>query len=206
MENDFLSTRVIAIARGLSGEALGKAASALYTGGIKLTEVTMNSAHALNSIYELRTQYEGKMHIGAGTVTNLPEAKEAIAAGAEFIITPNINQSVIEYCMDKDILIMPGALTPTEIAMAIQCGCKYIKIFPVSTMGPEYIKELSAPFQKVKFIAVGGITLSNAASYLEKGAFGLGVGGYLCNVPENEDYGMIADNASKLLTILNHIK
>lgn len=201
IENDFLETRIIAIARGLSGVPLSNMTEALCEGGIKLAEITLNSPDALASITAICKIFGGRMHIGAGTVTTLQEAKDAVSAGAEFIITPNVNQQVIAYCLEREILIMPGALTPTEIAQAIQCGCRYIKIFPAGAMGPDYIRDISAPFGQTRFIPVGGITAENAASYKARGAFGLGVGGNLCRIPEDHDYSRITSYALRLAAV-----
>ncbi len=196
---DFFDTRVIAIIRGISGENLVKVVSALEDGGIKMAEVTLNSPEALSSIEELRELYKDRVHIGAGTVTNLKMAKEAIAAGAEFIVTPNIDPEVIKYCVSKDILITPGAFTPTEIDTAMRCGSEYIKLFPVGNIGAKYIRDILAPFNNAKVIAVGGVTAENCRDYMANGAFGVGVGGNLCKIPDDGNYGRITEYAKLLI-------
>lgn len=173
----FKATRVVGIFRGLNEKELRRAAPAIYTGGIRLMEVTMNSPDALSSISGLRSDYDGRMYIGAGTVTKLSEAKEAVSAGALFLVTPNVNQEVIDYCLEHNILVMPGALTPSEIAKAIQYGSEYVKIFPADAFGPSYIKSIMAPFSNLKAIAVGGIGSENAGEYMKNGAYGVGAGG-----------------------------
>lgn len=199
IEQDFLSSRVIAISRGTAGSALDKLIQALQAGGIKLAEITLNSPDALKSISRLREKYDGIIHIGAGTVLNLESAKEAVFAGAEFIVTPNIDKEVIEYCVSRDLFITPGALTPSEIVEAIKYGSKYVKLFPVGSMGTGYLKDVLASLSEAKIVAVGGINAGNAAGYLESGAIGLGVGGSLCRVPEDGDYSKVTVYAKELL-------
>ncbi len=199
LEQDFLNTRVIAISRGASGDELDNMIKALHTGGIKLAEVTLNSPDALQSIYRLREKFDGLIHIGAGTVLNLKAAKEAAAAGAEFIVTPNTDKDVIQYCVSKDLFITPGALTPSEITEAMNYGSRYVKVFPVRTLGPGYLKDVLASLSEAKIIAVGGIDTGNAADYLSNGAIGLGVGGSLCKIPADGDYNRITVYARELL-------
>lgn len=201
IEQDFLSTRVIAISRGAEGAELDKLVRALYEGGIKLAEVTLNSPGALKSISRLREIYDGKLHIGAGTVLNLQAAKEAAAAGAEFIVTPNIDKDVISYCISKDLFITPGALTPTELIQAMNYGSRYIKMFPAGAMGAGYLKDVFASLSEAKIIAVGGINTGNAGNYLTGGAIGLGVGGSLCRIPADGNYKRNTEYAKELLAL-----
>lgn len=199
IEQQFLNTRVIAISRGAAGVPLEKLIQALYEGGIKLAEVTLNSPDALKSISRLREKFDGIMHIGAGTVLNLQSAKEAVAAGAEFIVTPNVNKEVIQYCVSKELFITPGALTPTEIVEAMSYGSRYIKMFPAGAMGAGYLKDVLAALSEARILAVGGIHTGNAADYLAAGAVGLGVGGSLCRIPEDGDYSKSTAYAKELL-------
>lgn len=203
LKEDFIDTRIIAIIRGISGSGLDKLANALYNGGIKMAEITLNSPEALSSIAELKESFQGKMHIGAGTVTNLNDAKEAVRAGAEFIVTPNIDEDVIRYCVSQDILITPGALTPTEVQEALSYGSEFVKIFPIGSMGAKYIKDMLAPFDRAKFVAVGGVNTENCREYIENGAYGVGVGGNLCRIPEDGDFAKVTDYARALIAACN---
>lgn len=202
LEKNFLDTKVVAIIRGIPGQYLKPLISALADGGIRLAEITLNSPDALNFIYEMRNAFEGRVHMGAGTVVDRTNAIAALAAGAEFIVTPNVNREVIELCREQDILIMPGALTPTEIASAMNYGSKYVKIFPASSFGPNYFHEVLAPFNLANLIAVGGINADNAAQFIQNGAVGVGVGGSLCNLQriQQGDFAGITEDAKKLLS------
>ncbi len=199
VEHDFFLTRVIAIARGMEYDDLRRLVRALIDGRIRLAEVTLNSKGALNSIAKLKEMYQDEIHIGAGTVLNLQAVKDAVSAGAEFIVTPNMNKQVISYCAERDILITPGAFTPTEIIEAVQFGAKYVKVFPIRSLGAGYIKDILAPLSDVKLIAVGGVDDKNAGQYMGAGAYGLGVGGNLCKLPEDGDFFHITEYAKKLV-------
>ena len=143
---------------------------------------------------------------GAGTVVNRTDALAALSAGAEFLVTPNIDREVIELCCERNVLITPGALTPTEIAFAMKCGSKYVKVFPSSAFGPQYFKEVLAPLSSAKLIAVGGINIENAAAYIQYGAVGVGVGGSLCNIEriKKNDFAGIANDARELILACSH--
>lgn len=196
-------TGVIAIVRGVSAEFLPPLLEAFVQGGIRLAEITLNSPDALNQIAGARRRFEGRLHIGAGTVLNPSQATAALDAGAEFMVTPNIDREVIELCQKRKVLVTPGALTPTEIEYALRCGSRYVKVFPASAFGPRYLKEILAPLNSAKLIAVGGINAENAAQYIQNGAVGVGVGGSLCNSQRilDGDFEGIALDAKKLVEV-----
>jgi 2-dehydro-3-deoxyphosphogluconate aldolase/(4S)-4-hydroxy-2-oxoglutarate aldolase len=199
IEKFLRETGVIAIVRNVKGDSVFQLAEALFLGGIGLIEVTMNTDGAEDSVGKLRKKYEGKMCVGAGTVTDGARALSAFNAGAEFIVTPNLDYDVIKICHEKNMPIFPGVLTPTEIFNAIKAGCNYIKLFPADTMGPSYIKNILAPFNNVKVIAVGGINADNAESFFHAGASAIGVGGSLCRVPQDGNFSPVTQLARKLI-------
>lgn len=180
-DDDLLQrSRLIAIVRGVAPELIDETAHALVLGGVNLLEVTMNTAGALATIARWRTLFSPQVCIGAGTVLSLEEARSARSAGAEFIVAPNVNPSVIAYAREHGLAVYPGALTPSEILQAAQAGASAVKVFPVSALGGErYIRELRGPLGHVLLIAVGGVTLDNALNLLEAGAVAVGVGGAL---------------------------
>ncbi len=194
-------TGVIAIIRGVEANKTDALVTALYDGGIRLAEITMNTANATETILRLRGTYYEKMCIGAGTVTDVKRAAAAIDAGAQFIVTPNTNADVISLCLKNNIMIIPGALTPTEIVSAINLGCEYVKLFPASSMGPKYLKDILAPIDNAKIVAVGGVSIDNATEYLKNGACAIGVGGNLCKVPENGEFAEVTQLARQLVEI-----
>src|SRR5699024_10795772 len=128
-------------------------------------EITLNSDGALEKIAELAQHYEGKALIGAGTVTTGDEAKVAIEAGAEFVVSPILSKEVIEVTKQYGKLSVPAAFTPTEVFEAHQLGADLIKLFPASALAPSFIKDLHGPFKDINIMATGGIHLDNIANY-----------------------------------------
>ncbi len=205
-EEAFLDTGIIAIMRGIEGESLIHMVDALYEGGIRLAEVTLNTLNALSAIRELHSRYDGKMFIGAGTVITMEKARQALDAGAQFVVTPNVDPEIIRLCLFNHIWITPGAFTPTEIVTAMNLGCRYIKLFPVRALGPGYIKDVLAPLSDARLLAVGGVDAKNIGDYIKAGALGAGVGGSLCRVPLNSDYSLITEEARSLLAAVRQAK
>ena len=205
-EEAFLETGIVAILRGIEGESLLKMADALYEGGIRLAEVTLNTSGASSAIRELRVRFDGKMFIGAGTVITLEKAHEAMGAGAQFVVTPNVDQEVIRLCLSKNIWITPGAFTPTEIVTAMRLGCRYVKLFPARALGPAYIKDVLAPLNDARLLAVGGVDAKNIGDYVKAGAAGAGVGGSLCRLPPDGDFSLITKEARALLSAFRQAK
>lgn len=197
----FIQSKVIAIIRHVPVEKLPSLLDALHRGGICMAEITLNSPDALRGISMARERMEGRMFIGAGTVLNRREASAAYAAGAAFVVSPNIDRTVIEFCMEKRLLSFPGALTPTEVVSAMAWGSMFVKLFPASTFGPGYIRELMGPLSDARLVAVGGIGKENAREYIENGAMGVGVGGKLCDLRRIEEnrFDEIEEEARELI-------
>jgi 2-dehydro-3-deoxyphosphogluconate aldolase/(4S)-4-hydroxy-2-oxoglutarate aldolase len=198
-------TRVIVIVRNVEPKVLPAVAEALYEGGIRVMEVTLNSKGALESIKELSALMQDKMWIGAGTVLDTADAKQAIQAGAGFLVTPNIDEDVIALSIEKGIPIYPGALTPTEIVKAWKAGAPAIKIFPSSSIGMAYIKELQGPLSHIPMVAVGGVNADNVQRFLEIGCYAVGVGGSLVDQSaiRQERFDRITASARALISGVN---
>ncbi|MBO7745929.1 bifunctional 4-hydroxy-2-oxoglutarate aldolase/2-dehydro-3-deoxy-phosphogluconate aldolase [Paenibacillus sp. MWE-103] len=171
--------KIIAIIRGIPEEAGDATAKALADGGIVFLEVTLNTDGALGMIARFREQYAGRMRIGAGTVLDLGQAKEAVAAGAEYIISPNLDEEVIAYGLEHDVDVWPGTMTPTEIVRAFKAGATAVKLFPLGSLGVNYLKEIRAPLNHIPMIATGGVNLQNIRGVLDAGAAAVGLGGNL---------------------------
>ena len=182
---EIVSKKVIAIVRGYFGDECVNLARALHEGGIDLLEATFDPLDAENrrktaeTIKKLNERLGDVMTFGAGTVTSVDMVLEAKAAGARFIVSPNTNKAVIEATVDADMVSIPGALTPTEIKFAHDCGGDFIKVFPASSMGYGYFKNLHAPLSDCRLLAVGGVNNENAADYMNAGCYGIGVAGCL---------------------------
>lgn len=174
-----LTARIVAIFRGFTGEAADLAGEALVKGGVRFMEVTMNTEDAAKIIHRWRERFDGKAYIGAGTVTNMAEAREALASGAQFLISPNLDEEVISCAAEQGVDVWPGVLTPTEIVRAWKAGAKAVKLFPLGTLGPDYIREIRGPLQHIPIIATGGVDMGNVADYLKAGASAFGLGSKL---------------------------
>jgi 2-dehydro-3-deoxyphosphogluconate aldolase/(4S)-4-hydroxy-2-oxoglutarate aldolase len=174
-----LEHKIIAIIRGLPREQGLLAAEALADGGIVFLEVTLNTDGALEMIAQLRQQYEGRMKIGAGTVLDLSMAKEAAAAGAEYLISPNLDEEVLQYGLENGLEVWPGTMTPTEIVRAYQLGASAVKLFPMASLGIGYLKEIRAPLNHIPIIATGGVNRQNIRAMFEAGAAAVGMGSNL---------------------------
>lgn len=171
--------KIIAILRGISEDKADATAQALADGGIVFLEVTLNTEGALDMIARFKAKHGHKLRIGAGTVLNLAMAKEAAAAGAEFMLSPNLDEKVIEFALERGIGIWPGTMTPTEIVRAYEAGASAVKVFPMGTLGLGYLKEIRAPLNHIPMIATGGVDLDNINEFIDAGAIAVGLGGNL---------------------------
>ncbi|WP_299838804.1 bifunctional 4-hydroxy-2-oxoglutarate aldolase/2-dehydro-3-deoxy-phosphogluconate aldolase [uncultured Tenacibaculum sp.] len=169
---------VVGIVRGLSKEITLNIAKTLLEAEFYTLEVTMNTEGALELINELAKQFP-KLNIGAGTVCTLDDCKNAIKAGAQFIVTPIIDEDVITYCVSENIPVFPGAYTPTEIYKAWSLGASAVKVFPATQLGSKYIKDVLAPLNEVKLLPTGGVSKDNITSFFNAGAVGVGMGSSL---------------------------
>jgi len=170
---------IIGIARGFKIKHLEFLLPIFKRVGFQNIEITMNSEGAESILQKIVLQEQSSINIGAGTVCSIKELEIALSAGASYIVTPNVNESVIKACKNFQVPIFCGAFTSTEIYKAWDLGADVIKVFPVGTLGPRYIKELKGPFPKIKLLPTGGVDLSNCREYIENGAFGLGMGSSL---------------------------
>lgn len=185
MIDKILDEKVVAIVRGVYGLDCLNLAKALCTGGVKLMEVTFDQkSHeerlkTADTIRLLTQELGDKMAFGAGTVTTIEMVELAKEAGAQFIISPDTNESVIRKTVALDMVSIPGSLTPTEMAQAYNWGADFVKVFPANFMGPSYFKTVSAPLSQVRMLAVGGVDGTNVRDYIAAGAVGIGVAGCL---------------------------
>lgn len=175
--------KIIAILRGAGPEEVLRIARALHKGGIRVLEVTLNSPDAFDAIRLLAARIEkdfgGTLLLGAGTVMNAAEVKEALAAGARFIVSPTWDTATIQATKQGGAISIPGAFTPTEILGAYRDGGDIIKVFPGSSVGAKYFAELRAPMPYIPVMPTGGIHAGNIREYLDAGVVAFGVGSAL---------------------------
>jgi 2-dehydro-3-deoxyphosphogluconate aldolase/(4S)-4-hydroxy-2-oxoglutarate aldolase len=152
------------------------AAEAISESGIPIVEVTMTVPGAVEVIHEL-AQNDPNLIVGAGSVFDLEVARRCLQAGAKFLTTPGLNRHIVEFALQENVVVFPGALTPTEITEAWQTGADFVKVFPCAQFGGAvYLKALRAPFPDVALIAAGGVNQQNAADFILAGAVALGIG------------------------------
>jgi len=186
--------KIIAIVRGIRSSKMIGLAKALERGGIPCIEVTFDQSDeegvkdTLRGIEAIRASLGERVCIGAGTVMTPEQVRQAVEAGAEYIISPNVDEAVIRETKRLGKVSIPGAMTATETAFAYQCGADIVKLFPAGVLGARYIKALKAPFKHIPVTAVGNVTVDNCAEFIKAGAIGVGVGGNLVS-PKLVDEG-----------------
>ncbi len=169
-----LDVPVIGILRGVDSAFFRNVMDTSFASGLQAIEITMNTDNALKIVSSNIPDVPPGKLLGMGTIRNLGEAKKAVEAGAQFLVTPNTDTDVIEYAGSKSIPVIAGALTPTEVYNAWSAGAEMVKVFPSGTFGPRYIRELMGPFDQISLVAVGGINLDNIKEYFAAGAKAVG--------------------------------
>ena len=177
--NGFSKVPIVGIIRNLSFDTIEKILPIYLSAGLTTIEITMNTQAAEEIIRFAADKYKGQLNVGAGTVCNTDELDMAIRAGSQFIVTPILDPDVVRTCVSKNIPVFPGAYTPTEIDQAWKLGASMVKVYPATSLGPEYIKDVKAPLNKIKLMPTGGINLDNIQTFIKAGADGLGIGSQL---------------------------
>mgnify|MGYP000009396142 CR=1 FL=1 len=176
-----LEGKIIAIVRGIPSTKIVGLAQALEKGGVNCIEVTFDQTSeekakdTLAAIRAIKDALGDKVCVGAGTVMSVEQVHQAVEAGAEYMISPNVNEAAIR----ENKVSIPGAMTPTEAAFAYECGADIVKLFPAGLLGAAYIKAVKAPLKHIPVTAVGNVNVENCAEFLKAGAVGVGVGGSL---------------------------
>lgn len=170
---------IVAVLRAPSGRRLVEVAEALLAGGVDVVEVTFTVPGAHRVLEQVADRLGDKVLLGAGSVLDSETARVAMLAGAEFIVAPTVNLEVIELCRRYGKVVMPGAMTPTEVLTAWEAGADVVKVFPSEVTGPRFIKALHGPLPQIPLMPTGGVNLQTAAEFIRAGACALGVGGAL---------------------------
>lgn len=179
--------------------------SSLVSGGAKVMEITSNTPNFAEEISKARNACP-EVLIGAGTVTNKEIAEKAIKAGAQFLVTPNTNTSLVAMSHKHNIPILMGALTPSEVCEAWEAGADFVKLFPADIMGIHYFKSIKAPLNNVKLFAVGDIKLHDVENWIKAGAQGIGIASVLKEpITNKDDFEAIKKNAINFVTEIERI-
>jgi 2-dehydro-3-deoxyphosphogluconate aldolase/(4S)-4-hydroxy-2-oxoglutarate aldolase len=196
-----IDTGVVAVIRVDSGSELVDIMRALKKGGVLALEVTMTSPGALEAIREASSIFKDEAVIGAGTVLDPETAEAAIRAGANFIVSPVTNFDLIKLCRRYSVMCIPGAFTPTEILAAWEAGADFVKVFPSSSVGPSYLKDILGPLPQVRLTPTGGVNLQNAGDFIRAGASFVGAGSSLVkkDFVKEKRWDDLAELASKFI-------
>jgi len=199
---------IIAIVRANTSEGLLRVVEAIEKGGVKAIEVTMTTPKAIDTIAAVTDKYQGDVLIGVGTVLDAETARLAILAGAKFVVAPNLNEAVVVLVRRYSRIMMPGAFTPTEIVRAWEIGADVVKVFPTSSVGPEYIKDLKGPLPHIPLLPTGGVTVDNAGAFIKAGACAVAVGGNLASAQAISEgaYEQITQNAMRFVEAIKRTR
>ncbi|MBJ7881535.1 bifunctional 4-hydroxy-2-oxoglutarate aldolase/2-dehydro-3-deoxy-phosphogluconate aldolase [Gelidibacter salicanalis] len=180
---------IVGIVRNAPLETILKIAETYLEANLYTIEITMNTEGAINIIRVLRKEFP-TLNVGAGTVCSKDDLNNALSAGAQFIVTPIINEEVIKSTVSQNIPIFPGAYTPTEIYKAWSLGASAVKVFPATQLGTQYLKDVMGPLNQIKLLPTGGVSIHNIKSFFEAGAIGVGMGSSLLNTKliQNGDF------------------
>jgi len=196
---------IVPVVRTTSAESAIRAVEAIYEGGIRAAEITMTVPGAIKALEKVAEALGDKIVLGAGTVLDAETARIAMLAGAEFFVSPSLKLETIEVAKRYSKVVMPGALTPTEVLAAWDAGADIVKIFPCGNVGgPKYIKALRAPFPHIEMIPTGGVNLETAGDFLKAGACAVAVGAELVDAKAVKEgrYEVIVEKARQYLAVV----
>lgn len=171
--------RLVAILRTADLEAALRAVDVLAAEGVTVIEFSLSGAASLDALREARARHGTALTLGTGTVLRPAQVTQSIEAGAEFLIAPNVDAAVCDEAARAGVLHVPGAFSPTEVALAMHLGAPIVKLFPAARLGPAYVRDLRGPFPDVRLLATGGVTADNAGEFLSAGCVAVAAGGAL---------------------------
>ena len=200
---------MIPVVRATSADEAMRAIDAIREGGISILEITMTVPGAVALIEQVAKAYGNDATVGAGTVLDPETATACISAGAQFVVSPALNLETIACCQRRDIAVMPGALTPTEVVQAWNAGADFVKVFPAGAVGgPSYLKALKAPLPQIELVPTGGVSLKTAADFIKAGAAALGVGADLVDIKAIREgqASLITERAKQFVEIVREAR
>ena len=196
-----IDSGVVAVIRMKDTNRLLKVIEAVRCGGVKVIEITMTVPGAVDIIRQLSKAVPADVLIGAGTVVDEETAEKVIEAGATFVVGPVLNLGVVSLCVKRGIAVMPGCYTPTEIIAGWKAGADIIKVFPATSLGPKYFKDLRGPFPDIRLMPTGGVTIDNVGEWIAAGACAVGIGSDLLDKKaiEEERYEVLTERAARMV-------
>ena len=199
-----LEKKVVAVIRMPDAARILDVIEALKAGGVRILEITLTVPGALDIIQKLAAAKPEGVLIGAGTVLDADTAAAAVWSGADFIVSPLADPGMIAACRAHDTLVAPGAFTPAEIVAAWDRGADIVKVFPATSLGPQYFRDVRGPFPQLRLMPTGGVSVENARAFIEAGAAAVGVGTALVDkkLVEAGDWSALTAKARRLVDSL----
>jgi len=195
-----LDAGVVAVIRGDSKEEALKIVDAVSKGGIKIMELTMTVPNPIEVVKEVAEKYKGtNVIVGAGTVLDSETARACILAGAQFIVSPSLDEATLKLCNRYKVTVMPGVMTVKDAITAFEYGVDVVKIFPANLYGPSVIKSFKGPLPQGDFMPTGGVTVANLHEWVEAGAVAVGTGGDLTKGAKTGDYELVEKTAKEFV-------
>ncbi|MDQ3486760.1 MAG: bifunctional 4-hydroxy-2-oxoglutarate aldolase/2-dehydro-3-deoxy-phosphogluconate aldolase [Acidobacteriota bacterium] len=193
---------VVAVIRMKEAAKVAAVIDALAAGGVRVLEITMTVPGAIEVIRSVSSALPDGVILGAGTVLDADTARRVIDAGARFVVAPTFDPDTIRACHECDVPAMPGCFSPTEILRAWQLGADIVKVFPATSLGPGFIKDVRAPLSDIKLMPTGGVTPDNAGDWIKAGAVAVGIGSSLVDAKAVAagDFARIEDTARLLIS------
>jgi len=207
--NRMVAEGLIPVIRVASAAEAIDVADAIKEGGVTVIEITMSVPGALDTIKELTKKYKDDIIMGAGTILDPETGRAALLAGAQFLVTPTLNLELIQLAHRYSAVIVPGAMTPTEILTAWNAGADMVKVFPAAQLGgPDYIKALRGPLPQILYVPTGGVNLQNAGAFIKAGAIALGAGGELVDkkAVKEKKFNVITENTRAFLKAIKEAR
>jgi 2-dehydro-3-deoxyphosphogluconate aldolase/(4S)-4-hydroxy-2-oxoglutarate aldolase len=200
-----LATKVIAVIRMSNPRRLARVVEAIERGGVRAIEITMTTPSALEIIAEMAAGKRAGSLIGAGTVLDARTAERVIGAGADFVVSPVTNAEMIDICKRNETFVAPGAFTPNEILAAWNKGADVVKVFPATSVGPKYFRDLRGPLPQVRLMPTGGVNIENAGEFMRSGACCVAIGTALLDkeIIAAEDWDRLTAKTKALLESLS---
>lgn len=207
--NRMIEEGLIPVVRVSSAQEAMDVAEALKEGGCSFIEITMSVQGAIDVIKELTQKYKDEIIMGAGTILDPETGRAALLAGAQFIVSPTLNIDLIHLTHRYGAVVIPGAMTPTEILSAWNAGADMVKVFPAALLGgPDYLKALKGPLPQILLVPTGGVNLQNTGAFIKAGATAVGAGGELVDkkAVKEKKFHVITENTRAFLKTIREAR
>ncbi len=196
---------VVAVLRGVDAETLIEITDALVDGGVSGIELTADTPGIAEMVEELTGSFDDEIVVGVGTVLDAETARTAMLGGADFIVSPSLHEDVITVCNRYGTLVAPGIMTPSEAIRGFEAGADLLKVFPASSLGPRHLSSIKGPLGQIPLMPTGGVTVDNAAAYIDAGAECVGAGSALVDyeAADRGDFDVITETAREFSAVVD---